>query len=689
MPKAKAKPSIAPKPKRGVGQVITRRRRAIADHQLNRDRQRATAERDLTMRIMQEQRDRAADRVDPMIVQRISSANHALNVLSGDHRAYMAAIGHKDVEVNVALHIKNFVDPRRSHTFAVLKEEKVVAYTDFSKIVVTVPPPALSRSLRDWVTEVRGILHHEAGHVRFTTPFPDLYRIATGCDVISLDNSRSIHMAWNTLEDQRMECAVVRATPRIKNYFVPMVLNVVLDTDYPGDRAAMNDIQKSAVTRLSPWLALAGRSYFSNEVRAQAKADFDTFGHHFGLSSDVWFDIVSRYVSATDEETMVKAVLDAHEFISTISRETGSSDAGSGGEEDGDELPGSFWGESQTKENILRKIANPNERHDSMNDGRSKSEIEDSASEVTDPTGNGDDSDSDSGDDEEGEGGDSVGRGNANSVIDQIKEEMEKAQQQLSDSSEIDDIMSRIHDRVSSGRLPVEGALEHSRAMSDRHVAAARVLSFSIQDALESFRTEKSPVMARHQEQGYLDPLLYRTREAGETTYHVEPQNWNNNGLGIHVSFLADRSGSMSTDTVPLSQTLWAVKTACNALGIPSTMVMWADTNETARVMEDNDDPVVYNSRGGTYPIVALDDLDTHVTEKDLHHLVFIFTDGEWSSVASLDDWQDDNRTFVIVGLNCREKILSKGADVIIPIASISELGSHVKHILEEHVASL
>jgi hypothetical protein len=117
---------------------------------------------------------------------------------------------------------------------------------------------------------------------------------------------------------------------------------------------------------------------------------------------------------------------------------------------------------------------------------------------------------------------------------------------------------------------------------------------------------------------------------------------------------------------------------------------MWADSGETSRVYDDNTDPVIFNSRGGTYPVLALDDLETHVTEENLHHLVFIFTDGEWSGgVVSIDDWEDDNRTFVIIGLNCQNTISNKGADITIPISSINELGIHVKSILTDYVASL
>jgi hypothetical protein len=220
-------------------------------------------------------------------------------------------------------------------------------------------------------------------------------------------------------------------------------------------------------------------------------------------------------------------------------------------------------------------------------------------------------------------------------------------------------------------------------------VAAARVLSHDIRDALEVFRTEKSPVWARHQEHGYLDALAYRTREPGARTYHRQPQQWDTNGLGLHVSFLADRSGSMATDMEVLSQTLWAVKTACDAMDIPSTMVLWAESHQTVRVMEHDTTPLVYSGRGGTDPLMALNDLDTHVTDDELHHLVFVFTDGDWATVSSLTEWRHPDRTFVIIGLKCEDAIADKDADIVIPITSIVQLGAVVKHVLADHVAML
>jgi len=688
------KPNISAKPKRGVGQAISRRRRSIADKQKTADELRIVREKEHAESVIRHQRQRHLTRLDPVVTQRINATRHALNVLSADHRAYMAAVGHPNVHLAVNIKNRNLLKKdgwRPQH-----QNDSVEAYTDFANIVVNVPTPQLSQSIKDFIVQVRGILHHESGHVRFTVPFIELLESVENTlegHPIVTDDAKKFHRPWNALEDQRMECAVVRATPRIANYFVPMVLNVVLSSD--GDTNHMDSVQKNAAEKLGPWLALAGRSYFSNDVRLAAKQKFDEFGQHFDITSDEWFDIVSRYMSSTNTTDMALAVYDAYLFFHKITDAVSPNGDGDGHGQEGGVFERSDMSDQQTYDALFEKVTNKEEDHDAMHreknnkakpeDGATKPEKPEKPKAASTSESNSDNDDCDS-EDNDGQGNRSSGRGNSSG---DLQDALNESLKNVSDSAEVEDILSRVNGRIGSGQLPTE-LNEHARSMHQYYVDEAKELSVAIYEALDAFRSEKSPVMARRQEQGYIDALEYRTREYGDTTYHVEPQNWDNNGLGLHVSFLADRSGSMNNDMVPLSQTVWAVKTACDSLGVPSTMIMWADSGETSRVYDDNTDPVIFNSRGGTYPVLALDDLETHVTEENLHHLVFIFTDGEWSGgVVSIDDWEDDNRTFVIIGLNCQNTISNKGADITIPISSINELGIHVKSILTDYVASL
>ena len=570
-------------------------------------------------------------------------ARHALSVLGSDHRAFMVAVGHGDVTLDLG-----FTESRSGDSAQPFWRSTVKAFTDFSNIRVRVPLPGLRTPLRDFIVGVRGILHHESGHVRFTIPLPELWQRGSWALV---DTARGVSMskvqlAWNCLEDQRMEAAVVRATPRIATYFTPMVLTYTLaETE---EKKYLSGAQREEIDALGPWLSLAGRAYLPDEIRAQARDDFDRAAEPYGVASDEWFDIVARYLGATDPGDMVVAVVEAQEFLDRLVDDVASAP---------DAAPSAtaVMAAMQAREALTKKITNTNEQHAQMPEA-SGHDPHDSASSPNWPT-------------------ESEGRGAGT-----------ESSSEAATTAEVEDVMARINERVGSGLLSLS---EDTRAypMPEHLLAGARLLAHDIQDALEVFRTERSPVWARHQEQGYLDAVAYRTRQPGDIAYRREPQHWETRGFGVHVSFLADRSESMTADMAALSQTLWAVKTACDALDIPSTMVLWSEGHRTVRVLEYDTAPMVYASSGGTDPRLALDDLDTHVEGDGLHHLVFLFTDGEWATVSSLTEWTRPERTFVIVGLHCESAISNKDAEVVIPITAIAQLGPVVRRVLEDHVA--
>jgi hypothetical protein len=542
--------------------------------------------------------------------------------------------------------------------------------------------PEPSVTLREWVVDLRGALHHETGHVRFTTPFPDLIE-AVGEEFDWRNYAQgdsALHRVWNILEDQRMEAAVVREVPRIANYFTPMVLNIVLRAEPMSwhDSAA-----QQAVENMGPWIMIAGRHYLPKRLRADARRNFNQ--NTMGGTAEDWSNIVHRYMRATSADEMMRAVLDAQDFINDINY---SSD-----------------GNGTSGNDVVMSLDNDRENHDGINTRRipdlDTTDHEDRMSKAASPKdegegeGEGDGTDDGDGADDAKDGdeandnqptsSDQPGRGSSD-VKDMLKDALDKAMEKASNSSEVNYIVEDITSRIEAGELLNENP-DDFRIMSNDDIANAFLLSRDVVDALSEFRTAKSPAWAFRQEEGYLDPLAYRTRERGERDYRRNVQNWNNNGLGVHVSVLADRSGSMSHHMVALSQTIWAINEACLILDIPKTMTLWADHGDTNRVFTENHDPVVFAAGGGTAPTKALDDLANHVENPELHHLVFIFTDGEWMDVDSLTQWKTPDRTFVMIGLNCSNIIRNKDADLVIDIDSMSQLGPEIKRVLEEHIS--
>ena len=202
-------------------------------------------------------------------------------------------------------------------TAAVLASEKVVvpirvrqgdeytqtkAWTDFKCIDITFEP---EEDIRLLSAQLRGLLYHEGGHCRFTDPFLDLVEAVREVlgDVPTPDGVHSdrLHRAWNCLEDQRMETAVVSDAPRKAAFFTPMVMAMHLRS---LDHMAAN------------YPLLVWRRYLPIKLRRQARVMFVTLhgskGEHFAQELD---RIVTSYVTATDVETMWTAVCEYHVLL--------------------------------------------------------------------------------------------------------------------------------------------------------------------------------------------------------------------------------------------------------------------------------------------------------------------------------------------------------------------------------------
>ena len=164
-------------------------------------------------------------------------------------------------------------------TAAVLASEKVVVPIHVKQGDEMPPDPAPGpTSPRSQVTyqpeddvrllaaELRGLLYHEGGHCRWSVPFLDLAEMVRDpvgtipCRQVS-PTTEALHRAWNCLEDQRMETAVVSDAPRKAAFFTPMVMGMHLRT---LDNMAAN------------YPLLVWRRYLPAKLRRQARTMFVT-----------------------------------------------------------------------------------------------------------------------------------------------------------------------------------------------------------------------------------------------------------------------------------------------------------------------------------------------------------------------------------------------------------------------------
>ena len=125
---------------------------------------------------------------------------------------------HNAVITGVLPRIQGAVDSwcrKRVRMSVSMNETQFKAMTNFEDIVISIPEDQVSM---DFLGDLRGLAYHEAGHIRKTVPYPRLIELVANATAITPAQVENIgqnittallHQAWNVLEDQRMETAMV------------------------------------------------------------------------------------------------------------------------------------------------------------------------------------------------------------------------------------------------------------------------------------------------------------------------------------------------------------------------------------------------------------------------------------------------------------------------------------------------
>ena len=551
----------------------------------------------------------------------------------------------------------------------------VKAWTDFSQIVVRYK---MEDDIRLLSAKLRSLLYHEGGHMRWTMPFPKLKRLwlnemreqdPTFRSIYTSEDMRQLQRAWNVLEDQRMETAVVSDSPGKARFFVPMIMTEFVRT--PNQAAANYPV-------------LIWRRYLPKHIRRGARAAFVTKnGETIAKALEA---CVSRYIKASDVLTMWACVEEMHSLLLSIkpmdlpdmghdSQQDNTQiteddleipiDPTMDDEDEGEDSYGSLLDEQQGSSDEPAPMplddddiedendedeADETEHADSGGAGREADETEDDDDDDdaenfgTAPVDSADDDDDD---DTDIDGGDSAGEHGETEVDHTPEEELtqEDLDEALADAEEerLEDSTIRgdveaYHDALDTGTsalAPYFGGRE-----TDPEVTAiADNLAADIEQAFHENTMDRMPAWVEGQRRGIVNVLRYVTRQPGDDEYFRQWTEDDQPGHNIAVSVLLDYSGSMNSATTALAQVGYACKVACQNLDIPCTVVLWDDH---AKTLYDANERAEYvptiGSAGSTNPDSALADLVNHRFDKK-HHIVLIMTDGSWDS-----EWRGDAR---------------------------------------------
>lgn len=598
---------------------------------------------------------------------------------------------------------------------------EVQASTDFQSIRIVYPRHLIPASdlgfdaavLTNTIADIKGISYHEIGHNLFTVPFPDLVALAAeeGFIFPSDRGSSEFQWTWNVLEDQRMEAAVVRESPVMVDYFTTMVLTHILQSN--GERARQ-------YIKANQWALIAGRRYLPRAVRTGVRERFveafdaDTADH-------VSF-LIHKYASSTSAAEMLRTVVEFKDLFMSLDLDIPAntdqhtySGAGTNG-----------VSQSDSQQRIQKSASQPSQDDDEQSEsqstfapGNSDESDEDESTETGDSAGDdqdGDDGESTDGTSEDGDDGspqsdlpsDKPGRdrgrsdvqdtpppssvpgtgasstGNTDSLEDSVAQALDDANsRRLSDSS-LQSAVRSVYETVGSDQVPLTRHFTPHQMSNETLASTAVALASTLEQALNVYMAETAPLWQQRQSRGVIDPFAYRTRTSGSLDYRRSYED-GDVGVDMAVTLALDISGSMHGWDDHLGAAAFATKSACDALGIPCSVV---EFNHNARLLWLPSDPpslVSLRCDGGTNPTEAMDSLE-YLSYDKRFHLIVVMTDGEFvKEFQGFNYYRTDERFFLGLAFgnsSLQYALERQGADEAYAIGDLMQIPEIVSNFI-------
>ncbi len=544
------------------------------------------------------------------------------------------------------------------------------AYTDFKNINISVNSDSYRENDRDSLASLihmtKGLVYHEGGHIKWTTPFPKLLEMAGRTDVASGDKYR-LSRAWNVLEDQRMETAMCSISPVMGRYFTNIVMNIVIN---------LNDIGAN-------WPWIAGRTYLPSDIRQLIRdAAEERDIHH--IVEDMT-KCIMQYRRSKSADEMVNCVIQFSDYLD----KWGASPKGADRHTIDSLESGAFEGEEVPTPDSIPDV--PDDPIDKPSPDVTKPESTHTHAEGIEAPPKDNPDSKDGADSDRGDSAPSSDvkttpdvdkqREREESLIDKINNETEKNIASVKDD-EIEDFVASVNEYSSKAVLNDPT----TTIMSDDEIKGSVEVTNSMMSVLERLVVQVEPTWHSYMEDGVLDPTLFRLRDPGDTNFWSGLDGDGNNGHDVALSVLIDSSGSMGAKMHKVSMAAIGIRKACDQLGIPCTITTF---NDDVYMLADANESIGYvrvSATGGTSIINAMMALEDQRCDR-AYHLVIILTDGEWSDVSDTRLWAHPTRSINIVGFghNMANYISNKGADNWIVIDDLMELPNIVTDSLVQH----
>lgn len=614
-------------------------------------RREAKAHKDQLLREAQEEIKRAKRRLD--LSEPVDSrAQLAESILLSVRQVVTPVIASLNIEPDLNLRVST---EWSQHWLKVL--------TNYNTINLTMATYGLPRGTPDVheiaeiMTTVKALIYHEVGHLLYSMPLADLAAEARfqGADVprpSTIDGALRFEEEigpYALLDDQRMECALVKMSPVMADYLTTsttvMLVKVAQDTNAVGDI----------------WPMVCGKSYLPDELlRYLRRAAFAYAHEHDVLAS---MQVIEHEVAAFKRATTEREMWESMRRIQPALQ--------------------AWFGDRRTYTNLdhsthtankFRPLATPsvNPTTPDVSGGATETPrfSDEDSSGLGQPTN-------------DPAGGSNPTKGEvAASLPDDVTRRLVEKLTPIGEVASVVATLAGAHVRDLERNSLVKPMTEFQSRQA--HAVRAEML-----DVFMPLTSQEDPSWRFGCEAGIFDPIGYRLREPGDTNYWTSLEESGSPSPSVAVSLVLDASFSMHAMLEDLFVAAVGVRLACDELDVPCTLSTFADE---ANIVFDAGEPtreIVGIPYGGTDPIEALTDLTNQHSGKD-HHLVIVFTDGEWTSgIPHLQHFVREDDVFIGVTLDRKTaaSLDKRGFDEVVVLDTISEFSGAVMAALVPYFA--
>jgi hypothetical protein len=541
------------------------------------------------------------------------------------------------------------------------------------------------------ITTVKGLIYHEAGHILYSVPFADLLTKAReqGANVPFVsepkpgeEDFRFLYgWAYAILDDQRMECALVRTAPAFGDYLTTSLVSMVVDV--AAGTNALGDI----------WPMVCGRTYMPDDLLLDLRSRAFTLAREHDLIDEL--NVIEREVVAFKSATTEREIYESLDRILPAMRAwfTGrrtytalqysshrpqAPRIGSLPPESPDPAKSASLDEPKTDNHQESTVTGSSDE----NDTRDQVAVAQGSPAASAPSKKNDVQKGSGAQAGAGTGANrSAGHGDSDPYRSYIDEDLIG---RLTPVGEVTETMKAYHDK----RVRQLFREFQVKPMRTEQVSRAHTVRGGMLDLLVPLTSQANPAWRSHQENGILDPVVYRMREPGDTNYWTALDDTRNRSPDLAVSLVLDTSGSMVAEIDDLFVAAIGVRMACEELTLPCTVTTFSDDSRVLFEADEITQHVVGLSHGGTNPLGALHDLANQRLGKR-QQLVIVFTDGQWGDVIHLNEFRTQNTVIIGVTLDKRtaKALESHGFDEIVVLDSVAGFAEAVSHALVPYYA--